>query len=446
MWTGWLALCQSLVGIQGVSSGWVSLPALLLVAWLAARWGFVLGGAPGARMALLATAVYPRLGYYSTLAYAEASCAALLALSLSLLCLPGKSQRPWGAWAAGAVGGMAFLCHEVALVPVLLAAFLCLGRPRRMAAYAGGCVAIALADTAFKALLTGALLHRLHQAVDVTGSAHRAWYPGSAEVLRRILVGWWKPMLFPGAALFPFDAGLSALALLGWALAWRRRQGVLVRLGVFWALTLLAWDLLPSSIVPYVPALDAENPRHILPLALPLVLLAGNALQGIASVRGGRVLAGACLAFPLASCLILGIDARHRISVCRRIAARLDREPPAPVRTDPYSALILQGLLEPGRAARVSPFGDAFDPATASGYALWDPKWWRVAREMGRAAPDLESLRAAGSPIESFDQPRRPSLRGSLGLGPVPPRDAPATLYRLGARDPEGRSGIPQSR
>ena len=422
-WTLWLALCRVVAPVRGLSAGWVSLPPFALLVLLAARWGWELGGKRAARAILLVAAVHPRLSYYATLAYPETCSAALLALSVSLLMLSRRS------WSAGILGGLAFLCHEVALAPLLLVPFLIREQRGRIARYAAGFALVWAADAVLKTALTGDPLHHFHQAVDVTSAAHRHWIASPAAVLRRTAVDWWRPMARPLDRLFVFDAGATALALLGWLLALRSRQVLLVRIGAWWLLSLILLDLIPSSLFPYVPALSASNPRHLLPLALPLVLLAGNGLLWLLARGWGRVAAALFLAVSLGASFVLGLDARHRVSVCARACGVLEGLPPEEVWADSYSALMLRALLPEPMVPRIRVIQAGTRAEGLKGFVLWDPVWWERLETRGRGSSILASERGRWPCLATFEQRLRPSQWGRS----VPP---PAVLYRLGLPEP----------
>jgi hypothetical protein len=439
VWTGWLVICRTLAGIHGLSSGWVSLPGVLLLAWLAARWGIALGGPAAARMALLVTAVYPLLSVFGTLAYSEALCAALLGLSATLLLLPGdRPCPPTRAWTAGWVGGLAFLCHETALVPLLLLP-LATRRPLRpLLAFGAGLLVAGLGDWAFGTWLTGDPLHRLHASAEITSSAHRAWYPTRTEVLRRILVDWWRPYVSPWAKDFLLDAGTTGMAIAGWLLAWRRGQTLLCRIGLWWALTLVALDLLPASLHPYLPALDAANPRHRLPMALPCILLAAHALHGAWALRRGRLIAPCFLALSLGAGFLLAVETRQSLTPSVQAARVLlaEREGPrasAPVWTDAMSARVLRVLLPEGMRSRVHTLSAEAGKTPVHGLILWDPLRWKEGASPAQALGDGQVL----TPVAILDARPGRAMERWLGLvaGYAPPL-VPAELYAVPAPKP----------
>jgi hypothetical protein len=436
VWLGWLALCQT--GKAGLASGWVSLPPYLLIAWLVARWGRALGGVPLARAALLVLSVHPHLGHYATLAYAEMLCAALLLLSASLLLLPDWAGRRGFTLAAGALGALACLTHELAAAPLALLALMALPRTRKAIPFLCGALAVGVADIALMAWATGDPLARLHRAIEVTSAGHRAWHPDTGTVLRRISLDWWAPMLWPPSRDFVLDGGATILAL--WGL-WTCRRGeppLLRFLGLWWLLALVALDLLPSSIVPYLPALDAEDPRMRVPATAPSVLLGAWALVRLRALRGGAWLAGGAVAASLACCLLAGVDARIKTSVARQAASEIRRQGDAatPIWTDPYTALILRPLLPSSAARAVDILPQAFAPGEARGTVLWDPAKWRIVRDHGREIPP--EPRGEALEIARFAQVRRPRLRELLGFGASTGKtgNETAVLYTLSGNPP----------
>ncbi len=184
-------------------------------------------------------------------------------------------------------------------------------------------------------------------------------------------------------------------------------------------MALFSLDVFPSSLSPYLPALAANNPRHLLPLVFPLLLLAGNGFSWLLLHGWGRTLAALFLVVSLGASFVLGVDARNRISVCARASVRLaevgrrdGRNPEATFWTDPYSALMLRAILAPEMASRVEVIRKGMKAESLHGYVLWDPVWWARLKARGEGVAVSEDERKHWCRLATFTQRKRPSQWG----------------------------------
>ena len=276
--------------LPGVLAGAALVPVVYLL-------GRSLAGRAGGLFAALFVAGYPPLVVWSRQAWLYADYVLLYAVALLFIVRAHRDGRTGDQLLAGALVGLAFFAHELAVFLLLPLGAQVAARLRRCRTaprlWIPGLVSLGMAAGA--ALLLGLLVTRL-RADTLVGP-----YGEVAEYFSPHLDG--APFRFYGRMLLDTRGLLLALALLGIPLAFARRRGDVL---ILW-LALLPPFVHAAAVIP-----DRPQERYGLTMVLVLVLLAAQSARAWAdwaAARRPRALSpGALAGLALAAVLVVHQD------------------------------------------------------------------------------------------------------------------------------------------